>query len=646
MNETGYRFLRDAARILNSGQTRSLVLTGPITDLFHTGAREGGDYVPLPDFLVHQWTVKGTLVVVYEPNGSIRFLDPDGLKAMREAWGGVHGESEQHAIDLALAPTRRRLEELRRRPVHALDDCLRRAQGNPTYALEVLRQMCLCSRSSREGEPLLWDDLLIVIEGADFLIPEGDVGRMGDADRQRVVLCRDWFSDPDFVNGRDRVILLAESLSLLHSKVVGLPQVMSVDVDAPDRDRRLHVIEWFLATRAPEDRPPFSDSPEALAQQTAGLSIHAMLQLLRHASHTREPLAPSHVIARVESHIQRQLGGDVVEFKKPSHTMADVVGFRRLKEFLRREFIPRIRSTGKSALPGAVIGGPIGSGKSFILEAVAGELGIPVLVLKNIRSKWFGETDLLFERLRRIIQTLDKSLIFVDEADTQFGGVGAGAHETERRLTGKVQAMMSDPALRGRTSWLLITARLQALSPDIRRPGRAGSLIIPILDPEGEDFDDFVQWMIRPVFRPPMHENGTDAGMDADAAPSATGDAIPVSAGTPLDMSGESASDADTLLREATQGYYAASFAEVRSDLIAAAELAGKEHLSMEDIRDILADHIPPDVAATRRYQTLQALLNCTRRSLLPESGTRESAEAMRTEWRREIQLLEAEGIS
>ena len=64
-------------------------------------------------------------------------------------------------------------------------------------------------------------------------------------------------------------------------------------------------------------------------------------------------------------------------------------------------------------------------------------------------------------------------------------GVGADAHSTERRLTGKIQAMMSDPRLRGRVTWLLMTARIHLLSPDIRRPGRVGDLIIPVLDPEG-----------------------------------------------------------------------------------------------------------------------------------------------------------------
>jgi hypothetical protein len=98
------------------------------------------------------------------------------------------------------------------------------------------------------------------------------------------------------------------------------------------------------------------------------------------------------------------------------------------------------------------------AGKSFIFEAVAAELGIPVLVLKNLRSKWFGETDVIFERLRRCLEALSKVLLFVDEADTQFGGVGQDTHETERRLTGKIQAMMGDSSLRGKVIWLQVYA--------------------------------------------------------------------------------------------------------------------------------------------------------------------------------------------
>ena len=122
-----------------------------------------------------------------------------------------------------------------------------------------------------------------------------------------------------------------------------------------------------------------------------------------------------------------------------------------------------------------------------------------VLVIKNLRSKYYGETDVIFERLRRVLMALSRVLIFIDEADTQLGGGGADTHETERRLTGKIQSMMSDPLLRGKVVWLLVTARIHLLSPDIRRPGRVGDLIIPVLDPEGKDREAFLDWVASPV---------------------------------------------------------------------------------------------------------------------------------------------------
>ena len=163
------------------------------------------------------------------------------------------------------------------------------------------------------------------------------------------------------------------------------------------------------------------------------------------------------------------------------------------------EILPRFQSSGPDALPGAAVSGPIGSGKTFIFEALAAELDMVVLTLKNIRSKWYGQTDVIFERLRRVLNALDKAMIFMDEADTQMGSVGPETHDTERRLTGKIQAMMSDPAMRGRIVWLLMTARIHLLSPDLRRPGRVGDLIIPVLDPQGEDRMEFINWMISPV---------------------------------------------------------------------------------------------------------------------------------------------------
>lgn len=610
MNAPDYTFLKAAGRILNSGQSRSVLLTGNIQDLFcltnhATGARGSQDYVTLLDFLTAHWNVDDVMLAIYELNGPIRFARQTDADRIRDAWlkwrSGL--DANQIAIERMLSGSKTAIE---REAIKASYDAnLKSAIGNPTVALELLRQMCLCSRTVQNGQPLLKQHLIVIIEVADMIVPEGEITRLSDVDRHRVSICHDWFSDPGFMNGQDGVVLLAESRSLINHRVARLPQMLEVSIPAPDEAMRRHCIGWFIANLKQGKTTQLWSTEDELARFTAGLSIHALIQLLKGAQHENAPLTRAQVVTKVEEYIQSQLGEDVVEFKKPEHTLEDVVGFSALKGFLREELIPRFKSAGKDSLSGAAVAGPIGGGKTFIFEAVAAELDMVVLVLKNIRSQWFGQTDVIFERLRRVLDALSKVLIFVDEADTQFGSIGPQAHETERRLTGKIQSMMSDPRLRGRVIWLLMTARIHLLSPDIRRPGRVGDLIIPVLDPAGEDRNEFLHWLV---------EDSLIGGLEVERL---------------------------AALDSATSGYSAAAFASLRAELRAKTASTGGK-LTFDTVLDIIHDHLPPAIQDTRRYQTLQALINCTRRSLLPDPKVDEDH---RQAWGEELRKLESKGV-
>jgi hypothetical protein len=613
-----YRFFADLARIINAGQSRSVLLYGNIHDLFFTkGAASAksngdrGDYQPLVNFLCEKCQVKGHILLVHELNGPIRIVNPADRARLKAGWVAWKMGQEADQIALAAVADKAKLRE-REMLENAFDANLMEAIGSPTVSLEFLRQLTICSRTmAPSGRPFLPENLLLIIEAADLLLPagNGDVSNLNVADRRRVSIVQDWFSDPGFMAGEDSVILMAESASLVHPRVTRLPSVLAVEAPAPDLPAREHYIRWFLSAPQPalgaaRQPPRLWGSETDLAEFTAGLSVHALRQLLVGASHAGAALQPADVVGKVEEFIAAQLGEDVIEFKKPTHTLDDVVGFKRLKEFIRQELVPRMRSSGPDALSGAAVAGPIGGGKTFIFEAAAASLGLPVLVLKNIRSQWFGQTDVIFERLRRVLEALGKVIIVVDEADTQFGGVGANAHETERRLTGKIQQMMSDPALRGRVIWLLMTARIHLLSPDIRRPGRVGDLIIPVLDPEGDDRLEFLRWVLKGILPP------------------------------------EAMDDAVKRLDTLTPGYSAASFASLRSHLKAKAA-AGS--LTTDAVEAIVRDHIPPAIGQARRYQTLQALVNCTRRSLLPDPAV---SDETRADWALELRKLEALGVS
>lgn len=554
------KFLSQLTNIINTGQSRSVVLTGNIYDLFF----DGSQWVPLMNLLQTKCKVeqkggqKGITQILYQVNRPIEIIGENNVEELERAWIRFHNDTK--SLKMRLSET--------------LD--------NATYALELLRQITECARRGK-----IKNNLLIIIEAADMLLPDAPVSHMMLQDRKRVSVVQDWFSEPQFVSGHDTVLFLAESRGSIHQRVSRLPQVLSLEISLPDLEQRKKFIEeWSKNT-------PIEEDAQVIAEQTSGLSLHAVNQLLRSGD-----FSANNITAKVEDYMVSQLGEGVIEFKRPSHTLKDVVGFSRIKKFISEELLPGFRSEGADCISGALVGGPIGGGKTFLCEAVAAEIGVPVIVLKNIRSKWYGETDQIFENLRRLIETFHKIMIFVDEADAMFGAIDSD-QETERRLTGKVQAMMSDPALRGRVIWFLMTARPHKLSPDIRRPGRM-DLIIPILDPEGGDQEEFLRWTFGSLFEQDR-----------------------------------------VSLRQYTNGMSAASYSMIRS------RIKAKKPTNVDEVIKIMEDIISPDIEETRRYQTLQALLNCTRKSLLADGSTiGVNVKEMRNKWKQEILDLEAKGIS
>ncbi len=599
--------------LINSGTSRSIVLHGNIHDLFFIEEQHVEDYIPLVPFLTRSWDIPGFLLIVYELNGPLRFLranDREKVKTAFDKWRGVTEPSLQETSGYFSLPnfaknSYSRSEKKTESDDNKFNEYLNEAIGSPTLALELLRQFCLISRSKNQlGEKFLHEKILIFIEATDMLLPEGEIRSLNIADRHRISIVQDWISDSEFMKSTDTVVFISESKSLVNSRIMRLPQVVDVEIQSPQVEERRHFISWFNRTQKPSKKDlNLWGSQSQLAVLTAGLSIQALRQLLVSACYSGEKLRPDTVIEKVSEFIQAQLGEDVVEFKKPAHTLKDIVGNQKLIEYLNTQIIPRITSTGKDSIAGLSVCGPIGSGKTFIFEGLAGELDIPVLVLKNIRSMWFGQTDVIFERLRRLLMALVNVLIFVDEADTQFGEVGRDAHATERRLTGKIQAMMSDPQLRGNITWLLMTARIYNLSPDLRREGRVGDIVIPVLDPTGEDRETFLRWTFKNVFK------------------------------------GEIPQETFEHLLGLTEGYSAASFASLRADLEAAKTRQGD--LSIDEIVEVISDRILPNIGPIRRYQMLQAFLNCTRKSLLPVDYSPE----IRESWLQQIAQLETMGI-
>jgi SpoVK/Ycf46/Vps4 family AAA+-type ATPase len=134
---------------------------------------------------------------------------------------------------------------------------------------------------------------------------------------------------------------------------------------------------------------------------------------------------------------------------------------------------------------GYLIAGRIGTGKTFIVQCWAGELGIPCVVFKNFRDRWVGATESNLEKIFAILRALGQVVVFVDEADQAAGKREGG--DGDSGLSGRVYAMlakeMSDTRNRGRIVWVFATSRPDLLEVDLKRQGRL-DVHIPLFAPQ------------------------------------------------------------------------------------------------------------------------------------------------------------------
>jgi hypothetical protein len=154
----------------------------------------------------------------------------------------------------------------------------------------------------------------------------------------------------------------------------------------------------------------------------------------------------------------------------------------RVKAWLRQD-LALWRKDDLQALPmGYLICGPVGTGKTYTVECLAGEAGVPVVKLKNFRDKWVGSTEGNLEKIFRLVRALGRCYVFVDEADQSLGKRDAGGNDGG--IGGRVYAMlaqeMSETKNRGKVVWILASSRPDLIEVDLKRPGRV-DVKIPLL---------------------------------------------------------------------------------------------------------------------------------------------------------------------
>lgn len=293
------------------------------------------------------------------------------------------------------------------------------------------------------------------------------------------LLMRDWASDDALARHSLVTWLVADNVNDVHSLLVNNPRAATVEIPLPSVDELSQAIT-LLAPEHPIAVADFASDFARLAQPLAGATLSSVENLLRQKNHAKEPIRAADLVVMKKELVERDAAG-LIEFIESKRTLDDIHAQEPLKNWLRQD-IRLWQLNDLDALPmGYLLCGPVGTGKTFLVECLAGEAGVPVVKIKNFRDKWVGSTEGNLEKIFRLLKGLGRCFVFIDEADQALGRRDAGGSDSglSGRIYGMFAAQMSDPANRGRIIWILASSRPDLIEVDLKRPGRV-DVKIPI----------------------------------------------------------------------------------------------------------------------------------------------------------------------
>lgn len=557
-----------------SGTTSMFVLHGAVQDFVRNAPEPA--YGTLTDFLAEQIFGRWDLVLHYDLARGLR------------AFAGSDGARLKEMVTLAS----RRVGDLAA------------ARKDPATALAMLDRFVQYNVMAADGERL---SAAVIIDHASFLVPAGDSGRLGLPAATYVVTLLNWASSLHVKRLNMAFVLVDERLATLSERITSSPHVAAIEVGLPEAAERERFLEFVIAGR---DFAQVSDySPGELARLTAGITLVDLNVIVQSAFEGSHRLDAHKMRALKKELIERQCQG-LLEFIQPKWTLDAVVGHEPVKERLRED--ARLLKRGESqTLPmGYLICGPVGTGKTYLAQCTAGEIGVPCVTLKNFRSKYVGETEGNLERVLSVLRAMGPVVVVIDEADAALGDrAQEGDSGTSSRVFSMIAGQMGDTRYRGRILWMLLTCRPDLLPIDLKRQGRA-EVHVPLFYPFEPD-------EVRRMFVAMAKKLGTPLALEE----------VPEVPNRGM-LSG---ADIEGMVGRA-----------LRRSLLQGASLVTRQALE-----EVVAGFLPSTGGAEKELQELAAILECTDRQFLPPqvagrldaAGGRAKLEERYTALRRIIEL-------
>ena len=422
--------------------------------------------------------------------------------------------------------------------------------------------------------------IVLIIDYAETIIPADEIGSLDEIDRYCLVTLNRWSHEPQFTKGDISIIMLTENLTDINPRVSSSPSTVKVTIPFPGALVRTQFLE-FLAGREMLllER---GLTPERMGPLTSGLNLMNLNQLVAESFQEDKPVTLDYLRDRKRAIIENEASG-LLEFVDTDHDLSYVAGHEFVKKRFQRA-ARAIKQGRTDVLPmGYLIAGPVGTGKTFMVSAFAGEIGVPMVKLRNFRSKWQGATESNLEKVLNILKAMAPVAVMIDEADAFLGDRNTeGDSGTTSRVFAQIANFMGNTEYRGKIVWFLISCRPDLIPIDLKRQGRAEEHLALFYPETVEDKVELFKTLQRK-----------------------------------LDIKVK-----EFPLAEIFRNFkFEVSGADIEAILVRAkmnATIDNRAIVTRDDLEETIRDFIPPAYPHEIELQNLVAVLECTSREMVP----------------------------
>jgi len=344
------------------------------------------------------------------------------------------------------------------------EDCFDQAR-RPAQALPLIEKLL----TSKDGR----GKVAVIINYAESIFPNAPTAQLSPDDRDNLVWALCVGLSRELRDSANPLYLVTDSLESLSSRLREANSgYRPVELPLPDAAARQSFIEMVLQEGQAQGRYNFrwlDVDTGYLARATAGLSNYQIENMMLLADAEGEMTA--RLVKREKDAIIRAEYEDVVELREPRWGWDAVGGLEHVVTYLKK--VVRAYKAGNTArLPkGLLFTGAAGTGKTFVAEAFAKELGTNFIILNpaKLYAGLVGATERNLAKALSLIKSMG-GIVFIDEVDQAMrrGEGSSGDSGVSDRVFKAIIEFMSDPDHRGNIIWVFATNRPDLLDAAFR----------------------------------------------------------------------------------------------------------------------------------------------------------------------------------